>query len=211
METNEMKSTPECPKTWMVESILVTILCCLPLGIVGIVNAAKVNSLYSAGKYDEALRGREMDQNRCRHRSDWHRPLHYLRRHRRSRLGIMRIRKGIAGVILLLCAAVVFYTYNPESTTFFPRCPFLVLTGLKCPGCGSQRAIHALLHADLPAAFHYNALLVLSLPIIFLLLYAEAVRRKKPAFYARIQRPAYIWIYFAITLVWMAARNVFGW
>ena len=66
-------------------------------------------------------------------------------------------------------------------------------------------------HADLPAAFHYNALLVLSLPIIFLLLYAEAVRRKKPAFYARIQRPAYIWIYFAITLVWMAARNVFGW
>ena len=123
----------------------------------------------------------------------------------------MRIRKGIAGVILLLCAAVVLYTYNPESTTFFPRCPFLVLTGLKCPGCGSQRAIHALLHADLPAAFHYNALLVLSLPIIFLLLYAEAVRRKKPAFYARIQRPAYIWIYFAITLVWMAARNVFGW
>lgn len=56
METNEMKNTPECPKTWMVESILVTILCCLPLGIVGIVNAAKVNSLYSAGKYDEALR-----------------------------------------------------------------------------------------------------------------------------------------------------------
>ena len=210
METNEMKSTPECPKTWMVESILVTILCCLPLGIVGIVNAAKVNSLYSAGSKSQQ-RSREMDQNRCRHRSDRHRPLHYLRRHRRSRLGIMRIRKGIAGVILLLCAAVVFYTYNPESTTFFPRCPFLVLTGLKCPGCGSQRAIHALLHADLPAAFHYNALLVLSLPIIFLLLYAEAVRRKKPAFYARIQRPAYIWIYFAITLVWMAARNVFGW
>ena len=51
-----MNGNPVCPKTWMVESILVTILCCLPLGIVGIVNAAKVNSLYSAGKYDEALR-----------------------------------------------------------------------------------------------------------------------------------------------------------
>lgn len=56
MEANGMNGNPVCPKTWMVESILVTILCCLPLGIVGIVNAAKVNSLYSAGKYDEALR-----------------------------------------------------------------------------------------------------------------------------------------------------------
>ncbi len=56
MEANGMNGNPVCPKTWMVESILVTILCCLPFGIVGIVNAAKVNSLYSAGKYDEALR-----------------------------------------------------------------------------------------------------------------------------------------------------------
>lgn len=56
MEANGMNGNPPCPKTWLVESILVTILCCLPLGIVGIVNAAKVNSLYAAGKYDEALR-----------------------------------------------------------------------------------------------------------------------------------------------------------
>ena len=28
------------PKTWLVESILVTLFCCLPFGIVGIVNAA---------------------------------------------------------------------------------------------------------------------------------------------------------------------------
>ena len=37
------------PKNWLVESILVTIFCCLPLGIVGIVNAANVNSRYEAG------------------------------------------------------------------------------------------------------------------------------------------------------------------
>jgi hypothetical protein len=39
------------PKNWLVESILVTIFCCLPLGIVGIVNAANVNSRYDAGDY----------------------------------------------------------------------------------------------------------------------------------------------------------------
>lgn len=43
------------PKTWLVESILVTLFCCLPLGIVGIVNAVKVDTLYYAGQYDEAL------------------------------------------------------------------------------------------------------------------------------------------------------------
>ena len=48
METNI------CPKTWLVESILVTIFCCLPFGIVGIVNASKVSALYAQGKYAEA-------------------------------------------------------------------------------------------------------------------------------------------------------------
>lgn len=124
---------------------------------------------------------------------------------------MMITRKGIAGIILLLGAAVVFFTFNPETSAIFPRCPFLVLTGLKCPGCGSQRGLHALLHGDVPLAFHYNALMVLSLPLIFLLLYAEACRTKRPAFYARVHRPVYIWIYFAAVIVWSVARNVFGW
>ncbi|MGB4205819.1 MAG: CD225/dispanin family protein [Bacteroidales bacterium] len=37
------------PKTWLVESILVTLFCCLPFGIVGIVYAAKVESRFYAG------------------------------------------------------------------------------------------------------------------------------------------------------------------
>ena len=44
----------EVPKSWLIESILVTIFCCLPFGIVGIVHAAKVNSLYHAGQLEEA-------------------------------------------------------------------------------------------------------------------------------------------------------------
>ena len=47
-------STP--PKNWLVESILVTIFCCLPFGIVGIVNAAQVNSRLHSGDYEGALR-----------------------------------------------------------------------------------------------------------------------------------------------------------
>ena len=44
------------PKNWLVESILVTILCCLPLGIVGIINATKVESLWNSGQRDAALK-----------------------------------------------------------------------------------------------------------------------------------------------------------
>ena len=42
------------PKTWLVESILVTLFCCMPLGFVGIINAAKVDTLYNGGQQAEA-------------------------------------------------------------------------------------------------------------------------------------------------------------
>lgn len=45
-----------CPKTWLVESILVTLFCCLPFGIVGIIKASHVESAYRAGNYAEAQR-----------------------------------------------------------------------------------------------------------------------------------------------------------
>ncbi|WP_034690425.1 CD225/dispanin family protein [Kaistella palustris] len=37
------------PKSWLVESIIVTILCCVPLGIVGIISAASVEGKYAKG------------------------------------------------------------------------------------------------------------------------------------------------------------------
>lgn len=44
------------PKTWLVESILATLFCCLPFGIVGIVNASKVESRFHAGDIDGAYK-----------------------------------------------------------------------------------------------------------------------------------------------------------
>lgn len=49
-------STSARPKNWLVESILVTVFCCLPFGIVGIVNAAGVNSRYDGGDFAGADR-----------------------------------------------------------------------------------------------------------------------------------------------------------
>ena len=44
------------PKNWLVESILATIFCCLPLGVVGIIYAAQVNSKFASGDYEGAIR-----------------------------------------------------------------------------------------------------------------------------------------------------------
>lgn len=43
------------PKNWLVESVLVTIFCCLPFGIAGIVFASQVNSRLAAGDYEGAV------------------------------------------------------------------------------------------------------------------------------------------------------------
>ena len=43
-----------CPKTYMTEAILVTLFCCLPFGVVGIIKASQVSSLYAAGNVELA-------------------------------------------------------------------------------------------------------------------------------------------------------------
>lgn len=53
-------NAPIPPNTWLVQSILLTILCCLPFGIVSIVYAAKVDGLYAMKQYAEAQEASNM-------------------------------------------------------------------------------------------------------------------------------------------------------
>ncbi|MGY3793398.1 DUF2752 domain-containing protein [Aquimarina sp. 433] len=57
-----------------------------------------------------------------------------------------------------------YYLHDPESQTgdgFFPSCIFHSLTGYHCPGCGSQRAVHDLLHGRILQALQHNLLFVI--------------------------------------------------
>lgn len=45
---------PQCPSNYLVWSILSTLLCCLPLGIVAIIYSTKVDSAWNAGNFGEA-------------------------------------------------------------------------------------------------------------------------------------------------------------
>jgi len=54
------------------------------------------------------------------------------------------------------------------NATYFPKCPFRLLTNYECPGCGSQRALHYLLNFNIAGAFRENPLLVISIPYLLL-------------------------------------------
>lgn len=59
----------------------------------------------------------------------------------------------------------LYYFYDPQGGGF-PACPFYQLTGLFCTGCGSQRALHDLLHLDLGSSLGHNLLLAPALVLI---------------------------------------------
>ncbi len=52
---NNDSSNKMPPKTWLLESVLATVLCCLPFGIVGIVYASRVETYFYKGEYLAAL------------------------------------------------------------------------------------------------------------------------------------------------------------
>ena len=71
---------------------------------------------------------------------------------------------------------VVYYNYNPGNNALFPKCALYSTTGLKCPGCGSQRAIHNILQGNVAEAFMNNMLLVISIPYLLMGFYMQGLK-----------------------------------
>lgn len=110
--------------------------------------------------------------------------------------------------VIILAAICIYFYFDPSDSAFFPRCPFLSLTGYQCPGCGSQRAIHALLHGDFAAAWEKNAMLVASLPLLFLLVFSEMTRTRLPRLYRKVNSEIVIKGCFVVVVAWWILRNL---
>jgi len=76
-----------------------------------------------------------------------------------------------AMVAAVAVAAAVLRAFDPATSGIFPPCPVRYLTGWYCPGCGSLRALHQLLHGNWRAAWAMNPLMIVLLPF---LLYGSA-------------------------------------
>ena len=116
----------------------------------------------------------------------------------------------VAGLVMLVLG-FIYYALDPSTSDAFPRCSFLSLTGYKCPGCGSQRAVHALLNGDVAGAFRFNALLMIAVPWMGLCLLAESRRTRNPRLYARLNPELLMWLFLALTVSWWLLRNIFDW
>jgi hypothetical protein len=95
-------------------------------------------------------------------------------------------------------------------SAFYPKCPFFALTGLYCPGCGSQRAASALLHGDIVKAFNYNLLLAVSLPFVLYSAFVNLVNvfRTSPVTQKIFYSPAFVKIVFVAVLLFGIMRNI---
>ena len=78
---------------------------------------------------------------------------------------------GVASAAVAAGAGVwLLRTFDPNAAgSPFPPCMFHAFTGLYCIGCGLTRALHALVHGDLPGALAMNPLGVLMLPLMALM------------------------------------------
>lgn len=88
------------PKSWLVESILATLFCCLPFGIVGIVYACKVSSEFSAGHYEASLKA-------SKDAGKW------------TKISFFTGLSYIAIILLLYCIAIIFSLGFLTDTPYF--------------------------------------------------------------------------------------------
>jgi hypothetical protein len=117
--------------------------------------------------------------------------------------------------LTLLAALVVppglllLYQVEPTAGTWYPPCLVHWATGLHCPGCGTTRALHALLHGDWRQALAYNALttLVLPLGLWYMLRQAIAALAGRPAPVLRLSSVT-LALFFAVAILFTVARNL---
>lgn len=122
---------------------------------------------------------------------------------------IGKIRKAPIVLIGLLAAlAAVYFLFDPMEAKWMPKCMFYMVTGWECPGCGSQRAVHALLHGDIADAFRANAMLLVMIPLLIVLAFLELFGNRGSGLYRRLHHPALILAIAAVIILWGVVRNL---
>ncbi|HEY6414294.1 MAG TPA: DUF2752 domain-containing protein [Edaphobacter sp.] len=115
-------------------------------------------------------------------------------------------RAAIPLIVIVIAASLLLFP--PTRYTFYPQCPIYRSFHLLCPGCGTTRALAALLRGHLREAFHLNAFTTLMFPIAIAYAarsYSCLLRRKT----IRWPQPpaATIYTMLAIAVIFTIARN----
>ena len=118
--------------------------------------------------------------------------------------------KKVAVGLLLTAILLLLLWVDPAESVWMPKCPVKLLTGLNCPGCGGQRAAHALLQGNIAGALHYNWFLLYAVPYLLILVVERFFLRGE--WQREVRRWAenkyVVWFYIVSYCVWFVVRNV---
>jgi len=122
----------------------------------------------------------------------------------------LRKRRVLAAMLLLGTAPIILLrVFDPATSGIFPPCPIRYLTGLYCPGCGSLRAMHALLHGELARAWAMNPLMIVMLPVVTYGLVSAALLELRGNGLPEIMLPAkWIRAFCVVVVLYAVARNL---
>ncbi len=119
---------------------------------------------------------------------------------------------GLRDPLVLVGAAAVAVTVvalvDPSEPGHYPTCPFLALTGLYCPGCGSLRAVHALAHGQVLTAAGFNVLSLASLPLLAVIWLRWTRRTWTGAARAQPLPAVWLWALAVLVVVFGVVRNL---
>lgn len=112
----------------------------------------------------------------------------------------------------MVIVCVLLRTFNPVGMPLAPRCLVKLATGLSCPACGIQRALHAALNGSWAEALSYNYFLLFALPyaLMVCLVWYLPEGGMKERWQRRLEGPIAVRIFVVSLVAWMAARNILG-
>lgn len=120
-------------------------------------------------------------------------------------------RRWILIAVLFVTGCTILYNFNPTDYILMPKCMFKLVTGYDCPGCGFQRAMHAVLHGHIREAIQYNFFLLLAIPYLFILIiirYALPPTKNTNKWIVLFESRTAIRIYVSLFFAWFLIRNI---
>ncbi|MCM1377924.1 MAG: DUF2752 domain-containing protein [Clostridium sp.] len=116
--------------------------------------------------------------------------------------------RTVAIIAVIVLIGVFYFLFNPTDYVWMPKCMLKQLTGLECPGCGSQRFIHAMLHGNIAAAWRVNPYLMVMFPYMLILLCGNLSKEYGPKLNRTVGSVPAIIAFAVITAAWTIYRNV---
>lgn len=118
--------------------------------------------------------------------------------------------KIIKYIFIVLIIGVLYGIFVMKTGIGVP-CIINLITGYKCPGCGVSRMCMALMRLDVEAAYNYNKVLFLLLPVLLAVFTYQLYRyvRYDNTKLTKVQS-AILYIAVALLVIWGIVRNLYN-